>query len=39
MRRDAFLKGVKVGMQVEKHPKYPEQEGKCPEIHKKLLSH
>lgn len=30
---------MKDGRQVEKHLKYPEQEGKCPEIYKKLLSH
>lgn len=34
-----FFKGMKVGRQGEKHPKHPEQEGKCPGIHKKLLSH
>lgn len=30
---------MKVGRQVGKRLQYPEQEGKCPEIHKKLLSH
>lgn len=34
MKRDIFLKGMKVGRQVEKHLKYPEREGKCPGIHK-----